>query len=163
MLAIVAVLDEKLAADIRAYDIARASNLADYMVVSTCTSAPHLKALSGELAKRLKDMGETGVRVCGDSESGWIVIDAFDVIVHLFVKEARDYYRVEELWPDASVAYPEPVAEPAAEPVKPAKKSAAKKSATKTTAAKKTAAKKTAAKKPAARKPRATRAAKESE
>ena len=106
-LAVAGILDEKIASDIRIYDISGVSTLADFMIVATCTSAPHLKALASELHVRLKQLGEEGTRECGDPESGWIVFDAFDVIVHLFVQEMRDYYRIEELWPDAKIVLPE--------------------------------------------------------
>lgn len=116
-LAVAAILEEKIASDIRIYDISEVSTLADFMIVATCTSAPHLKALASELHVRLKQLGEQGTRECGDPESGWIVFDAFDVVVHLFVKEMRDYYKIEELWPDAKIVD----ATDAAEEAKPAK------------------------------------------
>ena len=102
-LAIADALEDKLASDIRVYDVSAISNLADFQIAATGTSSPHLKALGADLEKRLKERGLTGVRCCGTPDSGWMVLDAFDVIVHLFTRETRDYYRIEELWEGAPV------------------------------------------------------------
>lgn len=62
------------------------------------TSTPHLKALAGTLQSELKKSGESTVRVSGDSESAWILLDLYDVMIHLFLPEAREYYAIESLW-----------------------------------------------------------------
>ena len=84
-----ALADEK-AIDVRVYDVRGKSELADFFVVATGAAAPHLKALVRALPK--------SYRVSGDPESGWIVSDYFDVVVHVFSAEARAYYALEKLW-----------------------------------------------------------------
>ena len=74
------------------------SSLADAIVVATCTSSPHLRAVAGAIVREMKQAGEKSVRSSGDPESAWIVVDLFDVIVHLFLPEARAYYDLESLW-----------------------------------------------------------------
>lgn len=100
-IALARALDEKLAQDIRVYDVSKRSNLTDYEIVATGISTPHLKALVVDLQKRLKARGIVGAPSCGAPESGWVVLDVFDVIVHIFTREMRDYYQIEELWDGA--------------------------------------------------------------
>ena len=83
-------LEDAKAADVRTYDVRGKSGLADIFVVATGAAAPHLKALVRELPK--------AYRVSGDPESGWIVADYIDVVVHVFSAEARAYYALEKLW-----------------------------------------------------------------
>ncbi len=74
------------------------STLADIIIVASGNSSPHLKALAGNVQRELKKAGDNSVRVSGDSESAWIVLDLYDVIVHLFLPDAREYYDIESLW-----------------------------------------------------------------
>lgn len=88
---IVQALEDAKGVDIKVYDVRGKSGLADYFVVATGAAAPHLKALVKALPKK-------AFRVSGDPESGWIVADYIDVIVHVFSAEARAYYALEKLW-----------------------------------------------------------------
>ena len=88
---IVQALEDAKGQDIRVYDVRGTSGLTDYFVVATGAAAPHLKALVKALPKK-------AYRVSGDPESGWIVADYVDVIVHVFSPEARAYYALEKLW-----------------------------------------------------------------
>lgn len=88
---IVQALEDAKGVDIKVYDVRGKSGLADYFVVATGAAAPHLKALVKALPKK-------AFRVSGDPESGWIVADYIDVIVHVFSVEARAYYALEKLW-----------------------------------------------------------------
>ena len=84
------VLVDTKALDVKTYDVRGKSGIADFFVVATGSAAPHLKALVKALPK--------AYRVSGDPESGWIVADYFDVVVHVFSPEARAYYALEKLW-----------------------------------------------------------------
>lgn len=84
-------LEKAKAQDVRVYDVRGKSGLTDFFVVATGTAAPHLKALA-------KALGLKPYRVSGDPESGWIVSDYIDVVVHVFSPEARAYYALEKLW-----------------------------------------------------------------
>ena len=88
--AIVKALEERKGTDIKVYDVRGKSQLADCFVVATGAAAPHLKALVRELPK--------AQRISGDPDSGWIVADYIDVVVHVFSPEARAYYALEKLW-----------------------------------------------------------------
>ena len=85
-----AKLADAKAMDVRTYDVRGKSGLTDFFVVATGAAAPHLKALVRELPK--------AYRVSGEPESGWIVADYIDVVVHVFSAEARAYYALEKLW-----------------------------------------------------------------
>lgn len=96
------VLEEKKAGELTVLDIAAQSSITDYLVLATATSQPHLRALRVELEKALD---AADVRIVGMDtvqESGWFVIDAFDVMIHLFLAETRDHFGLERLWRDAT-------------------------------------------------------------
>ena len=96
------VLDDKKAGDLTVLDVSAQSSITDYLIIATATSEPHLRALRNELEKSL-DAGN--VRIVGierAQESGWMVIDAFDVMVHLFLGDVRERYGLERLWRDAT-------------------------------------------------------------
>jgi ribosome-associated protein len=96
------VLDDKKAEALTVLQVAETSSITDYLVLATATSEPHLRALRVEIEKALD---ATGTRIVGmetAQESGWVVIDAFDVMVHLFLKEPRERYGLERLWRDAA-------------------------------------------------------------
>jgi ribosome-associated protein len=86
----VKALEDAKGADIKVYDVKGKSALTDYFIVATGAAAPHLKALAKALPK--------AYRTSGDPESGWIVSDYIDVVVHVFSAEARAYYALEKLW-----------------------------------------------------------------
>ena len=87
---LVKALEDAKGADIKVYDVKGKSALTDYFIVATGAAAPHLKALAKALPK--------AYRTSGDPESGWIVSDYIDVVVHVFSAEARAYYALEKLW-----------------------------------------------------------------
>jgi ribosome-associated protein len=96
------VLDDKKAGELAVLDVSEQSSITDYLVLATATSEPHLRALRVELEKALdqKHVHLVGTETAQDS--GWTVIDAFDVMIHLFLSEARERYGLERLWRDAS-------------------------------------------------------------
>jgi ribosome-associated protein len=94
-------LDAKKAIDLRVLDVSRQSSITDYFVLATGTSEPHLRALRVELDKVI---AESHTHVVGREtaqQSGWIVVDAFDVMVHIFLPDVRAHYGLENLWKDA--------------------------------------------------------------
>ena len=99
--AIVKALEDRKGMDIKVYDVRGKSSLADFFVVATGTAAPHLKALIAESQSVMKESGVQSYRTSGDPESGWIVVDYVDVVVHVFSPEARAYYALEKLWAGA--------------------------------------------------------------
>ncbi len=75
--------------------------VADAYLVATGLNGPHLKALQRAVEEALKKEGERAYRKSGSPDSGWVVLDYVDVVIHLFSAEARAYYNLEQLWRDA--------------------------------------------------------------
>ena len=94
-------LDAKKASDIRVFDVRALSTVTDFYIVATGTSAPHLKALIVETEHHLKALGVSTYRTSGESDSGWVVVDFVQAVVHVFSPEARAYYDIERLWASA--------------------------------------------------------------
>ena len=88
---IVKALEDAKGVEVKVYDVKGKSGLTDTFIVATGTAAPHLKAL-------VKALPGKAYRESGDPESGWIVADYIDVVVHVFSPEARAYYALEKLW-----------------------------------------------------------------
>ena len=94
-----AVLADKKALDIKTYDLrAKPNALVDFTLAATANSTPHLKALAASVLREMRKTGATAVRTSGDHESAWIVIDSGDVMAHIFLADAREYYEIEKLW-----------------------------------------------------------------
>ena len=98
---IVGTLDNKKAQEIKLLRTREITILADFFVICTASSTVHLKTLSDEVELKLKASGEQPLRREGQRTGGWILIDFGAVVVHLFTKEARDFYTLERLWGDA--------------------------------------------------------------
>lgn len=98
---VVQALEDKKAVDVKTYDVRGVSGLCDAFVVATGTAVPHLKGLVAGVQQAMRTAGESSFRLSGDPESGWIVVDYVDVVVHVFSPEARAYYALERLWDGA--------------------------------------------------------------
>ena len=96
--AIAKALEDRKGTDVKIYDVRGKSSLTDFFVVATGNAAPHLKALVAESQATMKNEKIQSYRTSGDPESGWIVVDYIDVVVHVFSPEARAYYALERLW-----------------------------------------------------------------
>ncbi len=101
---VVSALADKKAVDVKTYDVRGVSGLCDAFVVATGTAAPHLKALVAGTQLAMKAAGVASYRTSGDPDSGWIVVDYVDVVVHVFTPEARAYYALEKLWEKPATA-----------------------------------------------------------
>ena len=100
-------LTDKKAEDLRLLYFGDKSPLTDCFIVATGTSDPHLKALRNNLEKTLK---ENKIEILSQDRfqpSGWLVLDAIDFVIHLFSKEQRKHYALEQLWKDAEQMEPE--------------------------------------------------------
>ena len=98
---VVETLDNKKAKDIQLLKTTELTTLADYFVICTATSTTHMKTLSDEVEKALKENGEMHRRREGHRSGGWVLLDFSCVVVHLFLQETRDFYTLERLWSDA--------------------------------------------------------------
>jgi len=74
------------------------SSIADHMIIASGTSARHVSALANQLSRKLKKEGYTILSIQGQSEANWILVDAGDVIIHLFRPEVRDFYNLDKMW-----------------------------------------------------------------
>lgn len=99
---VVQALDGKKAEHLRVLDVSQQSSITDFLVLANGTSEPHLRALRVELEKVLDAQQVRILGMDATKGSGWTVVDAFEVMVHLFTPENRDKYRMESLWRDAS-------------------------------------------------------------
>tara|TARA_R110000850_G_scaffold23581_10_gene69630 strand:- start:554 stop:961 length:408 start_codon:yes stop_codon:yes gene_type:complete len=90
-------LDDDQAQDIVSIPLAGKSNIADHMVIAEGRSTRQVAAIAQKLAERVKQAGGT-VRVEGLANADWVLIDAGDVIVHLFRPEVRSFYNLERMW-----------------------------------------------------------------
>lgn len=93
----------KKAEQVTLLDVTGLSPVTDYYLIATGNSSPHLKALATEVEKSLSEHGVKCFRRAGTPDSGWIVADYLDFVVHIFTQELRDHYQLERLWNDAKV------------------------------------------------------------
>ena len=98
---IVKILDSKKAADITAIEIKDLSTIGDYFVVASGNSHTQVRALAEEVDEKLSAMGVEPKKVEGYQTCLWVLMDYYDVIVHIFNKETREFYSIERLWSDA--------------------------------------------------------------
>lgn len=91
-------LDDDKAEDIVAIDLAGKSAIGDYMIIATGRSQRQVSAMADHLLKKLKDVGVKNITIEGQSRGDWVLIDAGDVIVHLFRPEVREFYGLEKMW-----------------------------------------------------------------
>jgi ribosome-associated protein len=106
MRACVQALDDKKADNLKVLDLRGKSTLTDYFIIATGTSEPHLRAMSSELEKVLDALQVETIRSGTSGRTGWVVVDAYDFIVHLFTAEVRAFYNLEGLWKDADLLDP---------------------------------------------------------
>ena len=112
--------DNKKAENLVVLDVRRLSSVTDYFVIATGTSQPHLRAIVEEIHSKLRDDHELRpTRTDGMASGTWVVLDYFDVIVHVMHTETRKHYDLEGLWGDARPLKPKT-------PAKPQKKTARK-------------------------------------
>ena len=92
------ILDDNKAQNIICINLKNKSYIADYMVIASGTSSRHLQALSEILIAQLKKLGIDNCRIEGKDSSDWKLVDAIDIIVHLFHPEKRKFYDLEKMW-----------------------------------------------------------------
>ena len=94
--------DNKKAEDIAVLDVRELSSVTDYFVIAAGTSEPHLRAIIDEITDKLRDEHQLRPKaVDGTLHTAWIVLDYFDVIVHVMRTDVREHYDLETLWGDA--------------------------------------------------------------
>ncbi len=97
-------LEDDKAEDIARIDLRGKSSVADWMVVASGRSSRQVAAISEKLVERLKQDHGIGCKVEGKDVGDWVLIDAGDVIVHVFRPEVRDFYQLEKMWMPAGAS-----------------------------------------------------------
>ena len=95
-------LEDDKAEDIVTIDLADKSDIADAMVIASGRSQRHVGAIADQLVRRLKDAGLGRAQIEGQPACDWVLIDAEDVIVHVFRPEVREFYKLERAWSEAA-------------------------------------------------------------
>jgi ribosome-associated protein len=96
-------LEDKKGEDILLLDIHEQASFTDYFVICTATSSRMLNALADGVVEKTRTEHNRKGHIEGNPDSGWLVVDYGDVVVHLFDEELRRYYKLEELWKEGKV------------------------------------------------------------
>jgi ribosome-associated protein len=91
-------LEDDKAEDILALDVRGKTSFADMLIVASGRSARHVGALADHIARKLKEAGVEQVNIEGLPHCDWVLVDAGDVVVHLFRPEVRSFYNIEKIW-----------------------------------------------------------------
>jgi ribosome-associated protein len=97
------IIFDKKGTDIIAIDVRGISSITDYLLIANGIVERHVIALAKEIEERLLEEGESPVHVEGVQNGDWIVLDYFQLLIHLFVPEMRQKYRLERLWGEGKV------------------------------------------------------------
>lgn len=93
--------ENRKAENVVVLDVHEVSSITDYFVIATGTSEPHLRAIVDEITEKLSDDHGIKPRASdGSLQTAWIVLDYFDVIVHVMRPDVREHYKLEDLWGD---------------------------------------------------------------
>ena len=99
-------LEDNKADDVIVMDLRGKTSLASYMVVASGTSQRHVASLAEKVQTNLKNEGYKSIAE-GEEKADWVLIDAFDVIIHLFKPEVREFYNIEKMWQAVVKSRPE--------------------------------------------------------
>ena len=100
-------IDDKMGDEVVMLDIREVSILAEYFVIASANNSNQLKAISEHVQEKLAALGIRTRGIEGVQSARWILLDFGHIIVHLFCREEREYYRLERLWGDAELICPE--------------------------------------------------------
>ncbi|HWV80927.1 MAG TPA: ribosome silencing factor [Hyphomicrobiaceae bacterium] len=99
-------LDDAKAEDVAVVDLKGKTSIGDFMVIATGRSDRHVNAVAEQILQSLKDEGLERVRVEGQPQCDWVLIDTGDIIVHVFQPEIRAFYNLEKMWSADRAAEP---------------------------------------------------------
>ena len=91
-------LDDDKAIELVTIDLGGKSDIADFMVIASGTSQRQVGAMADHIRDRLKSSGIKGLAIEGANQCDWVLIDAGDIVVHLFRPEVREFYNLEKMW-----------------------------------------------------------------
>lgn len=97
------LLEEKKAKDVVILDVRKITSISDFFIICTGNSKIHLQAISEFVKEKMKKKKFKLYGEEGEKESGWILLDYGNIIIHIFQEEERKYYQLEKLWGDAKI------------------------------------------------------------
>ena len=92
------ILNDNKAMEIKSINLKNKTSIADFMIVASGNSSRHIQALSEKLVDELKKKGISNCRLEGKNSNDWKLIDAIDIIIHIFHPEKRKFYNLEKMW-----------------------------------------------------------------
>ena len=92
------ILNDNKAIEVKSINLKDKTSIADFMIIASGNSSRHIQALSETLINKLKKKGISGCRLEGRYSNDWKLIDAIDIIVHIFHPEKRKFYNLERMW-----------------------------------------------------------------
>jgi ribosome-associated protein len=96
---------EKKALDILILDVRKITTLTDFFVVCTSESEPQTRAIADHINGKMKEAGVKSWHTEGYQHLEWVLIDFVNIVVHIFSKDAREYYEFERLWADGKITH----------------------------------------------------------
>lgn len=100
---IINCLENKKAENIQIIDISEVSSLGDFFIIANGNNRSQIQALSDHVEETLGKQGVSPKQIEGYTKADWILLDYRDVIIHIFDKDARDYYDIERIWRDGNI------------------------------------------------------------
>ena len=94
---------EKKALDIIIIDVRKITTLTDFFVVCTSESEPQTRAITDHINQKMKEEGVKSWHIEGYEHLDWVLVDYINIVVHIFSKDAREYYELERLWADGNI------------------------------------------------------------
>ena len=101
------ILEDNKAEDLVTIDLSGRSSITDYLIIASGISQRHVSALADRIQKELKGLGVRGISVEGKQTCDWVLLDAGDIVVHLFRPEVRAFYNLEKMWGHDFEDFPE--------------------------------------------------------
>ena len=92
------ILEDNKAVEIKTIDLKDKTQIADFMIIASGNSSKHIQALSEILVTQLKEEGIDNCRIEGKESNDWKLVDAMDIIIHIFHPEKRKFYDFEKMW-----------------------------------------------------------------